>query len=156
MANVKRIPEGYHTITPYLIVRGASRAIEFYKQAFGAREIYRMEGPNGTVMHAEMQIGDSRFMLGDEQPSMGYSAPQPGTKVPVGLYIYVEDVDALAARAISAGITVDRPVADQFYGDRTGAFTDPFGHSWSLATHVEDVSADEIRRRMEQAMKKSA
>ncbi len=156
MANVKPIPEGYHTITPYLIVRGASRAIEFYKQAFGAKELYRMEGPGGSVMHAEMQIGNSRFMLGDEHPATGCLAPQPGTRTPVGLYIYVEDVDALADRAIAAGVTVDRPVENQFYGDRTGSFTDPFGHSWSLATHVEDVSTDEIHRRMEQAMKKSA
>jgi PhnB protein len=156
MANVKPIPEGYHTITPYLVVRGASRAMEFYKKAFGAKELYRMEGPGGSVMHAEMQIGDSRFMIGDEHPGMGYTAPQPGTRVPVGLCIYVEDVDALAAQAVAAGITVDRPVADQFYGDRTGSFTDPFGHSWSLATHVEDVSSEEIKRRMEQAMKKSA
>lgn len=156
MPNVKPIPEGYHTITPYLIVRNGAEAIDFYKRAFGAKEIYRMEGPGGKVMHAELQIGDSRFMLGDEQPGMGYSAPQPGTRVPVGLYVYVKDVDAVAAQAQAAGITVDKPVTDQFYGDRSGSFTDPFGHSWSIATHIEDVSSDEIKRRMEQAMKKSA
>ncbi len=156
MAKVKPIPEGYHTITPYLVVRNGAEAIDFYKRAFGAKELYRMEGPGGSVMHAELQIGDSRFMLGDEQPKMGYSAPQPGSRVPVGLYIYVDDVDVLASKAIAAGITVDRPVTDQFYGDRTGSFTDPFGHSWSIATHIEDVAPDEMRRRMEQAMKKTA
>jgi PhnB protein len=155
MANVKPIPEGYHTITPYLVVKGAAQAIDFYKKAFGAKEIFRMDS-GGKVMHAELQLGDSRFMLGDEHPEMGYVAPQPGAKVPLGLYIYVDDVDKLAAQAQAAGIKVERPVADQFYGDRTGSFIDPFGYRWSIATHKEDVSAEEMEQRMAEAMKKPA
>lgn len=156
MANVKPIPEGYHTITPYLVVKGAAQAIDFYKKAFGANEIYRFDGPGGKIMHAELQIGDSRFMLSDEHPEMGYTAPQSGGKAPIGLHIYVDDVDKLATQAQAAGIKVERPVADQFYGDRTGTFIDPFGHRWSIATHVEDVSEDEMERRMADAMKKPA
>jgi len=156
MANVRPIPEGYHTITPYLMVKGAAHAIDFYKKAFGAKEIFRMEDPNGRVAHAELQIGDSRVMLADEHPEMGFLAPRPGDRVPVGLLLYVEDVDKLAAQAQAAGATVERPVADQFYGDRTGNFLDPFGHRWTISTHVEDVSQEEMQRRMEHAMKKTA
>jgi len=156
MAKVKPIPDGYNTVTPYLIVKGAAHAIDFYKKALGAKEIYRMDGPGGTIAHAEIQIGDSRVMLSDEHPEMGYTAPQPGTRVPVGLHLYVEDVDKVAAQAEAAGIKTLRPVADQFYGDRTGTFLDPFGHQWSIGTHKEDVSQEEMERRMSAAMKKSA
>lgn len=155
MANVKPIPEGYHTVTPYLVIKGAAQAINFYKKAFGAKEMFRMDGPGGTVAHAEIQIGDSRVMLADEFPDMGYTAPQSGSNSPIGLHIYVEDVDKLAAQAVAAGIKTERPVADQFYGDRTGTFVDPFGHRWSIATHKEDVSMEEMERRMA-AMPKSA
>ncbi len=148
MAKVKPIPEGYHTVTPYLVVKGASKAIDFYKKAFGATELFRMDGPNGTVAHAEIQIGDSRLMLADEMPQMGYSAPAPNSHTPVGLMIYVNDVDKVAAQAIAAGITTERPVEDQFYGDRSGNFVDPFGHRWTIATHKEDVSQEEMGRRM--------
>ncbi len=156
MAKVKPIPEGHHTVTPYLIVRGAAQALEFYQKAFGAKLAYRMDGPGGRIMHAEILIGDSPIMLSDEFPEMGYSAPTPGTNVPIGLHLYVDNVDKLAAQAQAAGIHVERPVEDQFYGDRTGTFVDPFGFRWSIATHVEDVSHEEMERRMEEAMKKTA
>ena len=148
MAKVKAIPEGYHTITPYLVVKGASKAIDFYKKAFGATELFRMDGPNGTIAHAELKIGDSPIMLADENPQMGFSAPDTGSRTPVGLMIYVEDVDKTAAQAIAAGIKTERPVEDQFYGDRSGNFVDPFGHRWTISTHKEDVSKEEMGRRM--------
>ena len=148
MAKVKPIPEGYHTITPYLVVKGAAKAIDFYKKAFGATELFRMEGPNNTVAHAELQIGDSRIMMADESPQMGYSAPQSGSHTPIGLMIYVDDVDKVAAQAIAAGMKTERAVEDQFYGDRSGNFVDPFGHRWTIATHKEDVSKEEMDRRM--------
>ncbi len=153
MAKVKPIPEGYHSITPYLVVKGASKAIDFYKKAFGATELFRMDSPNGAVAHAELQIGDSRLMLADETPQMGYSAPLPNSRTPVGLMIYVDDVDKVAAQAIAAGIQTERPVEDQFYGDRSGNFVDPFGHRWTIATHKEDVSKEEIDRRMSKLAK---
>jgi PhnB protein len=155
MANVKPIPEGYHSVTPYLIVKGAAAAIDFYKKAFNATEVLRMEGPNGTVMHAELQIGDSRVMLADENPKIGYPALPEGIRSSVGLMIYVEDVDKTATQATAAGIKTERAVADQFYGDRSGNFIDPFGHRWTIATHVEDVTEEEMERRMT-AMAKSA
>src|SRR3954464_9876529 len=155
MANVKPIPEGYHSVTPYLIVKGAAAAIDFYTKAFNATEVLRMDGPNGSVMHAELQIGNSRIMLADEQPAMGYAALPEGLRSNVGLMIYVEDVDKIAAQATAAGIKTERPVVDQFYADRSGNFIDPFGHRWSIATHVEDVSEEEMERRMS-AMAKSA
>ena len=145
--SVKPIPEGYHSVTPYLIVNGAARAIEFYERAFGARELYRIAGPDGAVGHAELQLGDSRIMLADEHPEVGARGPQSVGGTPVTIHLYVEDVDATVARAVAAGAKVSRPVADQFYGDRLGVLTDPFGHVWSVATHREDLSADEIRRR---------
>lgn len=148
MAKVKPIPEGYSTITPYLVTKGAADAIEFYKKAFGATELFRMPGPGGKVMHAELQIGNSRFMLADEFPEMGYSAPQPGGRTPIGLMIYVDDVDKTAERAVAAGIKTERAIENQFYGDRSGNFVDPFGHRWTIATHVEDVSQEEMQRRM--------
>ncbi|MGE5113908.1 MAG: VOC family protein [Acidobacteriaceae bacterium] len=148
MAKVKPIPEGYHTITPYLVVKGAAKAIDFYKKAFGATELFRMDGPNNTVAHAELQIGDSRIMLADESPQMGYSAPQTDTQTPIGLMIYVDDVDKVAHQATAAGIKTERAVEDQFYGDRSGNFIDPFGHRWTIATHKEDLSKEELDRRM--------
>jgi PhnB protein len=156
MANVKPIPEGYHTITPYLVVKGAAKAIDFYKKAFGAKELFRMDGPGGTVAHAELEIGDSRIMLADESPQMGYTGPEPGSRTSVGLMIYVPDVDKTAAQAIAAGIKTEREVQDQFYGDRSGNFVDPFGHRWTISTHKEDVSKEEMDRRMAAMMAKSA
>jgi PhnB protein len=146
---VKAIPDGYHTVTPYLIVKGAAKALAFYKKAFGATELMRLEGPDGRIGHAEIKIGDSPVMLADEHPAMGCLSPQSGGKAGVSLCLYVHDVDALAAQAVAAGATVLRPVQDQFYGDRSGTFTDPFGHVWTIATHKEDVPPEEIRRRME-------
>jgi len=144
---VKPIPEGYGTVTPYLIVDGAARAIEFYKQAFGASETFRMEAPGGRVGHAEIRIGDSHVMLADEHPEMGARGPQSFGGSPVSLVLYVEDVDATVNRAVEAGAKLTRPVANQFYGDRTGGVEDPFGHAWYVATHVEDVSEEEMKKR---------
>jgi PhnB protein len=149
---VKPIPEGYHTVTPYLIIKGVAAALEFYKKAFGATELFRMPGPGGAVMHAEIKIGDSMIMMGDENVAMGARSPSTLGGSPVGICLYVPDVDALAKQALAAGATVVRPVQDQFYGDRSGTFTDPFGHQWTLATHKEDVSPEEMDRRMK-AMK---
>jgi PhnB protein len=146
-AKVKPIPDGYHVVTPYLIVKGAAGAIDFYKQIFGATERMRMAGPDGHVGHAELEIGDSCVMLADETPSMGALAPQTIGGSPVRLLIYVEDVDAVVAAATAAGAKLVRPVADQFYGDRAGGFEDPFGHYWHVATHKEDVSPEEMQRR---------
>jgi PhnB protein len=145
----KPIPEGYHTVTPYLIVRGAARAIDFYQQAFGATELMRFADPGGRVGHAEIKVGDSVIMLADEFPEMGIRSPQSIGGSPVILALYVEDVDASFARAVAAGATVLRPVKDQFYGDRSGTLTDPFGQVWTLATHKEDVPPEEVRRRFE-------
>jgi PhnB protein len=147
---VKPIPEGYHSVTPYLIVKGAAQAIAFYEKAFGAQELYRMQGPDGRVGHAELRLGDSRIMLADEHPDVGALGPGSVGGTPVTIHLYVEDVDATVARAAAAGARITRPVADQFYGDRLGIVTDPFGHVWSIGTHVEDVSEDELRRRAEQ------
>ena len=142
------IPSGYHTATPYLIVNGAARALEFYKQAFGAKELMRHASPDGAkVMHAEIQIGDSRIMLADEFPEMGARSPQSIGGTPVGLALYVEDCDAVFNRAVSAGAKSFMPLKDQFYGDRSGTVHDPFGHKWTIATHKEDLSMDEIRGR---------
>lgn len=144
---VKPIPEGYHSVTPYLIVKGGVRAIEFYERAFGARELFRMMRPDGRVGHAELEIGDSRVMLADEHPEIGARSPQTIGGSPVTIHLYVEDVDATVERAVEAGAQLTRPVADQFYGDRNGGVTDPFGHVWFVATHTEDVPADELGRR---------
>jgi PhnB protein len=145
---VQPIPAGYHTVTPYLIIKGAAAALEFYKKAFGATELFRMPGPGGAIMHAEIKIGDSPIMFGEENPAMGAVSPTTLGGSPVGICLYVPDVDALAAQAIAAGVTVVRPVQDQFYGDRSGTFKDPYGHQWTLATHKEDVSQEEMARRM--------
>ena len=144
---VKPIPDGYNGVTPYLIVDGAARAIEFYKQAFGATETFRMERPDGRVGHAEIKIGDSHVMLADEHPEMGARGPQSIGGSPISLVLYVEDVDATVNRAVEAGAKLTRPVANQFYGDRTGGVEDPFGHAWYVATHVEDVAPEEMQKR---------
>jgi PhnB protein len=145
------IPEGYHTATPYLIVGDAAAAIDFYKAAFGATELMRMEAPGGKVGHAEIKVGNSPIMLADEVPDMGYLSPQSLGGTPVSIVLYVEDVDETAGRAVAAGAKVIKPVADQFYGDRSGTFADPFGHHWHIATHMEDVSHEEMERRLEAA-----
>ena len=150
----KPIPEGYHTATPHLILKDAGRAIEFYKQAFGAKELMRYAVPGGKVGHAEIQIGNSRIMLADEYPEMGFVGPQALGGSPVSLVLYVEDVDGWFARAVAAGAQVIRPLQDQFYGDRTGTLKDPFGHVWTIAMHTEDVPAEEMHRRAESAERK--
>jgi PhnB protein len=152
--SAKPIPEGYHTLTPFLTVRNAVRAIEFYKQAFGAQERGVAKGPDGKVMHAELKIGDSVIMLSDEYPEFGSLSPQSVGGSPMGLHIYIENVDAAFDRAVKAGAQVEMPVMDQFWGDRYGKLKDPFGHKWSIATHVKDMSADEMKRSMDDAMSK--
>ena len=144
---VKPIPEGYHTATPYLIVKDAARAIEFYKKAFGATELMRMPGTGGKIGHAEIKIGDSPIMLADEVPGMGFRSPESLGGSPISILLYVEDVDVVFSEALAAGAKVQRPVADEFYGDRTGGVTDPFGHVWYIATHKEDVSPEEMTKR---------
>jgi PhnB protein len=141
------IPEGYHSVTPYLIVTGAASAIEFYKHAFGAKEVMRIPHPDGRVGHAELQIGDSRIMLADEFPEIGARSPMSLGGTPVGIQLYVDDVDAVTARALAAGAKMLRPLKDQFYGDRSGTLNDPFGHQWTISTHKEDVSPEEMQRR---------
>ena len=156
---VNKIPQGFHSITPHLVCRNAKEAIEFYQKAFGAENIRSHITPEGSVMHAELKIGDSIIMLGEEYPSWNVLSPQSLGNSTVFIHIYTEDVDALYQRAINAGCTAAMPVMDQFWGDRYGQVIDPYGHRWSLATHVEDVPEEEMERRgaaaMEQ-MKKSA
>ena len=155
MADVKPIPEGYHSLTPYLIIDGAADALEYYKKAFGATELFRM--PHGDkIGHAEMKIGDSHVMLADEVPDQGFVGPQTLGGAGVSLMLYVDEVDATFARAVAAGATSRRPVVDQFYGDRSGTLVDPFGHVWTIATHKEDVSAEEAQRRMKALSSKNA
>jgi PhnB protein len=149
MAKVKPIPDGYHSVTPYLCVKGGGDAIEFYKQAFGATEVMRMAAPDGKVGHAEIQIGDSRVMLADEFPEMGFLSPKTIGGSPVMMHVYVEDVDTTVSRATAVGAKVTRPVADQFYGDRAGQVEDPFGHKWWVSTHKEDLTPEEIDKRRE-------
>ena len=151
-APVKPIPEGYHSITPYLIVNGAAKAIDFYQQVFGATEVMRMADPkDDKIGHAELAFGDSKIMLADEHPEMNFRGPEALGGSPVSILLYVDDVDATAKRAVAAGAQELRPVADQFYGDRMGTFRDPFGHVWSIATHIEDVSPEEMAKRAEAA-----
>jgi len=145
---VKPIPDGYHTVTPYLIIKDAAKAIDFYKAAFGATELFRMADGSGKIGHAEIKIGDSPIMLAEEHPDMGFVGPQSLGGTPVSILLYVEDVDALAEQAIAAGATVTEPVTDKFYGDRMGSFSDPFGHRWHIGTHKEDVSPEEMEKRM--------
>ena len=145
---VKSIPEGYHAVTPYLIIKGAADALEFYKKAFGATELFRMAQPDGRIGHAEMQIGDSRIMLADEYPEMTYLSPATLGGSASSIMLYVEDVDAVFPRALAAGATEQRPVEDKFYGDRTGSLVDPFGHVWHVGTHKEDVTPEEMEKRL--------
>jgi len=152
----KAIPDGYRTATPYLIVKGAADAIEFYKRAFGATEILRMADPQGRVGHAEIKIGDSVIMLADEHPAMGYRGPRSLGGSSVSILLYLEDVDGVFERALKAGAKAQRPVANQFYGDRSGTLEDPFGHVWTVATHVEDVAPEEMKRRAEAARKSAS
>ena len=151
---VKRIPDGYHNVTPYLVIKGAAAAIDFYKKAFGAAEIMRMPQPDGRIGHAELKFGDSFVMLADEFPEMGVVGPATLGNTSVGLLLYVEDVDKTVERAVALGAKIQKPVADQFYGDRNGTIEDPFGHKWTIAAHVEDVSPEEMKRRMAAMTKK--
>jgi PhnB protein len=151
---INSTPKGYHTVTPYLIVNGASKAIEFYKQAFGAEEAAKpFLAPDGKVGHAELRIGDSHVMLADEHPQMGARGPKTIGGSPVQLLIYVKDVDRTVADAVASGAKLVRPVENQFYGDRMGSIEDPFGHSWSVATHIEDVTPEEMQKRAEKLFK---
>ena len=147
MSSVKPIPDGYHSVTPYLIVKGAADAIEYYKKAFGAVELFRMAAPGGKVGHAEIKIGDSPIMIADEYPEMGYVSPKTLGGTPVSIMIYVDDVDTTYKQAMTAGGDEIKALQDQFYGDRSGTFKDPFGHVWTVATHKEDVSEEEMKRR---------
>lgn len=154
MSPVHHIPKGYNSLTPYLVIKDAAKAIDYYKKVFGATEVVRMPGPGGKVGHAELQIGNSRLMLADENPSMGQghaSATTLGSS-PVSLYLYLPNVDEVVKRAVAEGATILKPVQDQFYGDRSGFIQDPFGHLWGIATHVEDVSPEEMKERMKKLM----
>ena len=153
--NVKPLPEGYHALTPYLVVKGASRAMDFYAKAFGAKEKFHMPGENGSIVHAELQIGDSVLMLADENPARGTHAPGTGGETSASIFLYVTDVDAVFAKATTAGAKTVMPPSDMFWGDRYGKLRDPFGHEWSVATHVEDVAPEEMQRRMAAAVAKS-
>lgn len=153
---VKPIPDGYSTVTPYLILDGAADAIAYYTKVFGAVTKVRMDAPGGRVAHAEIEIGDSVVMLGDEAPAMGALGPRSVGGSPVGLLLYVKDVDAVFARAVAEGGKVKRPVVDQFYGDRSGTVEDPFGHIWTISTHIADPTPEEIRLGMEEAARQSA
>ena len=143
---IKPIPKGYHAVTPYLSVQGAAGAITFYKKAFGAKEITRMPGPAGTVGHAEIQVGDSRIMLADEFPEMNFRSPRSIGGTPAHIHLYVPDADRVVKRAVAAGAKQLRPVADQFYGDRSGSLEDPFGHVWHIATHIKDIPMKELKK----------
>ena len=153
---VKPIPEGYHSVTPYLIIKGAADAIAFYQKAFGATELFRFPAPDGKIGHAEIKIGDSPIMLADEFAEMGYKGPRALGGSPVSLMIYLEDVDTVFNRAVEAGASVKEAVQDKFYGDRTGTLTDPFGHVWHVSTHKEDVSMEEMEERAKQASAKAS
>jgi PhnB protein len=147
VAKVKPIPDGYRAVTPYLIVEGAARAIDFYKRVFGAKERMRMDAPGGRVGHAELELGDSVVMLADQSPEVGARSPQSVGGTPVHIMLYVEDVDATVQRALAAGARLERPVENKFYGDRTGGIIDPFGHVWYVGTHIEDVPPAEMGKR---------
>ena len=146
--SVKALPDGYATVTPYLIIQGAAQAIEFYQAVFGASERMRLPTPDGRVAHAEIEVGNSLLMLADESLERGAKSPTTIGGTPVSFHVYVADVDAVYAKALAAGAKPIRPVENQFYGDRSGMFADPFGHSWNVATHVEDVSPAELQKRM--------
>jgi PhnB protein len=145
---VQSVPEGYHTATPYLVVRDASLAIDFYTRAFGATELFRMPGPGGRIPHAELQIGDSRIMLSDESPEMGSRSPQTLGGTGSSVFLYVDDADAVFKQALAAGANELAALQDMFWGDRFGKLADPFGHEWSVATHIEDVTPEEMGKRM--------
>jgi PhnB protein len=151
---VKPIPEKYHTVTPYLVIDGAARALDFYQKAFGAEEVMRVDA-KGRIMHAEIKIGSSIVMLADEFPDMGFVGPRALGGSPVSLMVYVENVDQVFARALAAGAKEKRPVRNEFYGDRAGNLVDPFGHVWTIASHVEDVPPDELDRRMQAMFKQT-
>ncbi|HEV7226688.1 MAG TPA: VOC family protein [Pirellulales bacterium] len=150
---VKPIPDGYHSVTPYLIVDGAAKALDFYQRAFGAKELFRMPHPDGKIGHAEIKIGDSPIMLADEFPEMGARSPQSLGGTPVSIMLYVENVDKLTEQAVAAGAKIVRPLKNQFYGDRSATLADPFGHTWHIATHIEDVSSEEMQKRAAAAAK---
>jgi PhnB protein len=156
MATVKPIPDGYHSITPYLYIKGAANAIDYYKNVFCAKEHVRMPGPNGRIMHAELQIGDSMIMLADENLQIDAKSPETLGGVASSLLLYVENVDAVTQKAVAAGAKLVRPVQDQFYGDHSATISDPFGHTWSIATHIEDVSPEEMKNRMAKATGQAA
>jgi len=150
-SQVKPIPEGYHTVTPYLICDGASQAIEFYKKAFGAVEVVRMAMPNGKIGHAELKIGDSFINLADEHPEIGARSPKSYGGSPISVLLYVENTDAMVAQAVSAGAKITRPLKDEFYGDRTATIVDPFAHTWYIHTHMKDVTPEEMKKAMQGA-----
>jgi PhnB protein len=147
---VKPIPEGYSSVTPYLIVDDAAKAIQFYEKVFGAKELMRMPAPGDRIAHAELEIGDSRVMLSDENPEMNARSPRSVGGTPISLMLYVEEVDKTVDRAVASGAKLRRRVEDQFWGDRMGGIEDPFGHEWNVATHVEDVSPEEMQKRLEE------
>jgi PhnB protein len=150
----KPIPRGFHSVTPYLTLADTARALDFYKRAFSAQEVMRMDGPDGKIGHAEIKIGDSVIMLADEMPGSGSRSPQSLGGTTGGVFLYVENADAVFNKAVSAGAQVEAPLADMFWGDRYGRLKDPFGHSWSVATHKEDVAPEEMSKRMKEAMAK--
>jgi PhnB protein len=150
-SQTRQIPEGFHTVTPYLVVSDAAGAIDFYKRAFGAEELFRLEGPPGKIGHAEIKIGDSIIMLADEMESGDCRSPQSLGGTAVNILLYVKDVDQVFNQAVSAGAKVAMPLDDMFWGDRYGQVTDPFGHSWALATHMEDISPEELQKRAQMA-----
>jgi PhnB protein len=154
--NVKPIPEGYRSVTPYLTLDDAAKALDFYKRAFGAQQTVRMDAPGGKIAHAEMKIGDSMIMLGDEMPNSGSRSPKSLGGTTAGVMLYVEDVDKVFNQAVSAGAEAEMPPTDMFWGDRYGKLKDPFGHSWSVATHKEDVAPAEMQKRMQDMMAKMA
>ena len=141
------VPKGYRLVTPYLSIKGAAGAIAFYTKIFGAKEVMRIPGPNGTIGHAEITIGDSRIMLADEYPDMNFRGPRAFGGTPVHIHVYMKDADKVAKKAVAAGAKLLRPVADQFYGDRSGSLEDPFGHVWHVATHIKDLSMKEMKKR---------
>ena len=153
---VKKIPDGYTAVTPYLTVKGAAQAIEFYKKAFGAEEVMRFPSPDGKIMHAEVRIGGAVVMLHDEAPQWSAFSPETVGDTASSIMLYVDDVDAVIKRAAEAGATVTMPATDMFYGDRCGNIKDPFGHKWSVATHIEDVAPDEMQRRMAKMFEQKA
>ena len=152
----KPIPDGYHSVTPHLVVKGAPQALEFYHKAFGAEELYRLPGPDGSIVHAEMRIGDSIVMLGEEAPRMGAKSPRTLGGSGSSILIYVKDADAAFSRAVAAGAKEKKPLEDMFWGDRYGMVTDPFGHEWAIATHTEDVPPEEMASRMAKFMSGSS